>query len=349
LSEPERRIEVGLIGYGLAGRVFHAPVIQHVPRLHLAAVATSRIDGLEGLAPDVRRVATPEAIIADPAIELVVIASPNQTHFPLADAALRAGKHVVVDKPFMISCDDADAVIFLANRSGLLLSAFHNRRWDGDFLTVRNIVESKKLGALVHFEARWDRFRPQVPAGWRHAPGPGAGLLSDLGPHLIDQVIELLGPAEWISADLAQQRDGALVDDYFEIILHYGEMRAIVGASSIAAAPRPRFLVQGFEASFVKHGLDPQERQLASGMAPADPAYGEDQPDSYGTLTSAEGTSQRIPTERGRYDLFYEGVADAIRNGAPAPVEAADARLGLAVIELARVSAREGRRLPFPA
>lgn len=340
-------IDVGLIGYGMAGQQFHAPFISVVPRLRLAAVATSRTGPFPELG-EARIVADPRAIIDDPALDLVVIASPNRTHFVLAEAALNAGKHVVVEKPFMVGLDEADAVIALAAQRKRLLSVFHNRRWDGDFRTIQRLIASGRLGEISHCAMCWDRFRPEAKRSWRDDPGPGAGLLADLGPHLVDQALVLFGPPEAIKADLAIQRDGGEVDDCFELQLHYGAMRVLLGASMMMPEPRPRFMLRGRAGSFIKHGLDPQVVQLVrEGLDPADPRFGEETEEAFGSLTSADGSIERIATERGHYGEFYEGVAAAILDGAPPPVDPADARLGLVIIELARSSAVEGVRLPI--
>lgn len=321
-------IRVALIGRGMAGTVFHAPLIRAVPGLELVTIAGS---------------GDAAAVIADPAVELVVVATPNLSHFPLAKAALEAGKHVVVDKPFTISADEADALVALAGERGLKLSVFHNRRWDGDFLTVRALLKEGRLGELALFEAHWDRFRPAIKQGWREVPAEGAGLLADLGPHMIDQALLLFGPPEAIEADVEVQRREAQVDDYWALTLHYGRLRVRLSAASLVAAPRPRFALHGAGGSFVKYGLDPQEAALRTGSVPGDPDFGRSKDD--GLMTLADGSNARIATETGRYVAFYEGMAAAIRVGAPVPVDPADAREGLRLIALARRSAAEGRRI----
>lgn len=341
-------IAIGLIGYGLAGKVFHAPLIGAVDGLALAAVATSRAEELAVDWPGARAVTDPQALIADPAIELVVVASPNDTHAPLARAALEAGKHVVIDKPFARDAAEGRALADLARERGRILSVFHNRRWDGDFLTVRRLVEAGTLGELRLVELRWDRFRLEQRAGWKDAAGRGGGVLADLGPHLVDQALLLFGRPDALSADLAAQRKGGATDDYVELMLHYGTMRVIVSATMAVAAPRPRFALHGTAGSFVKYGIDTQEALLGSGMTPGAPGYGEEPPASYGTLTDPSGTTRQIATERGDYRGFYEGVVAAIRNGAPPPIDPADAIAGLELIDLARKSAAEGRRLTVP-
>ncbi len=337
-------IRTGLIGYGLAGRAFHAPLIDAADGLMLCAIGSSRADEIARDWPAVQ-VADAEAIIADPAIDLVVIATPNTTHATLACAAITAGKHVVIDKPLAIDAAEGAVIAALAADRGRVLSVFHNRRWDGDFLTVRALLERETLGAVRLYEARWDRFRPAIKRGWREEAGPGSGLLADLGPHLVDQALTLFGAPRAITADLLAQRDDAQVDDYFELTLDYGPMRAILSASTLVAAPRPRFALHGTGGSFVKYGLDPQEDWMRGGRRPADPGFGEDAPALFGTLTDAAGAATRVPTERGDYRAFYAGVARAIAEGASSPVAPDDAIDGLRLIELARRSAAEGRRI----
>ena len=334
-------IRCGIVGYGLAGAVFHAPLIRAAEGLELAGVSTSR---RENAPPDVPAYAH-EELIRRPDIDLVIIASPNQSHFPLAEAALLAGKHVVVEKPFTVTIAEADALIALADRQQRVLTVFHNRRWDGDFMTVWALMESGRLGNVMLFEARWDRFRPDIAQRWRERPGGGAGLLFDLGPHLIDQALLLFGRPDAVAADLASQRERAEVDDYFELTLHYGRMRAILASSRLIAEPRPRFALHGDGGSFVKHGLDTQEEALRGGAGPHDPGFGADP--LPGTFTSPDGARSLVPTLPARWLTFYEAVGAAIRGEAPAPVDPADARTGLAIIELARRSALEGSRLPL--
>jgi len=316
-------IRVALLGRGMAGTVFHAPLIRAVPALELVAVAGS---------------ADSAAAIASPGIDLVVVATPNSSHFPLAAAALEAGKHVVVDKPFALGLAEADALIDLAKARGRMLTVFHNRRWDGDFLTVRQLIESGRLGRIVHFEAHWDRFRPVPKPGWREEAGEGAGLLWDLGPHLVDQALLLFGEPDLVSGDVAVQREGARADDYFEVVLRYGAMRAVLSASSLIAAPRPRFAAYGLSSVYVKNGFDPQESQLRGGIPPISPRFGAEDSAFRGNIANISGETRTIPTLPGRYRLFYEAVAAAIADGAPPPVDPADARRGLAILERARQS-----------
>lgn len=330
-------IPTGLIGYGLGGSIFHAPLIEACERLSLAAVATSRpVPG------GVARTGA-QALIADPGLELVVISTPNETHFPLARAALEAGKHVVIDKPFAATSEQAQQLIDLARARDRRLVPFHNRRWDGDFLTVRELLAAGRLGEVLLAEFHWDRFRLELRPGWKDAAAAGTGLLYDLGSHLVDQALILFGWPDVVSADLAAQRPKAKVEDYFALDLHYGPRRVRLAASTVVAEPRPRFAFHGTGGSFVKSGLDPQEDQLRTGIRPGDRGYGEESSRLHGVITMPDGGRERMTTLPGRYVDFYDGVAAAILDGAPVPVDAEDARRGLAIIEAARRSAAEGR------
>ena len=328
-------IRVGLVGHGLAGSAFHEPLIQACDRLELTGVLTSREHPLR--APGL------EELLAR--ADLIVVASPNQTHFSIAKAALEQGKHVVVDKPFTVTIDEADELIALAKRGERVLSVFHNRRWDSDYLTVRELLP--RLGDISLFEASWDRFRPDIKRGWREEPGPGAGLFNDLGPHLIDQALQLFGMPEAVEADIGAQRPDAKVDDFFDVILHYGGRRVCLRASSLQAVPRPRFAIRGIGGSFVKLGLDPQEAQLKAGIDPRSPEYGVDP--LGGTLTYPDEKNEHVPSGQGNYLAFYDAVAAAILDRAPVPVTPEDARDGLVLINLARRASELGRPILVPA
>jgi len=340
------RARVGLIGYGLAGRAFHAPLIAAEPALTLAAIVTADPERRAQAAAD-----HPHATLLDSAdevwsrraeLDLIVVASPNATHVPLARAAIEHGLDVVVDKPLAASAAEAQALLDDARARGRLLIPFHNRRWDGDFLTVRRLVETEALGAVVRFESRFDRWRPEVSEGWREQddPAQAGGLLYDLGVHLIDQALQLFGPAATVYAELDVRRPGAQVDDdAFVAITHRNGVRSHLWASMLAGQLAPRMRVIGDAASYVKHGLDPQEPQMRAGARPGDPGFGEEPPERWGTLGAGDDV-RAIPTEAGRYLAFYKGVVSALRGGA-LPVDPVDAIAALTVIEAAQRSARE--------
>lgn len=340
-------VGTALVGFGLAGEVFHAPLIRACAALELRAVVSGKSDRIARAG--LTQAESLAAVLADDAIALVVIAAPTAAHFELAQAALSAGKHVVVDKLFTASSDEARALIALAARRGRKLAVFHNRRWDGDFLTVRRLVEEDALGEVRLFAACWDRHRAAVAAHWKEEEGPAGGVLADLAPHLIDQALLLFGAPEQVSADILRQRDGAVADDYFELRLHYRRLLVRLGASMLIAAPRPRFALHGIAGSYVKSGLDPQQGQLKHGLRPGQDGYGEEPEAAHGDLVRAGEEAVRVPTRAGCYQSFYEQMAEAIRTGGEVPVDPRDALLGLRIIEAARESAASGRRIRFAA
>ncbi len=323
-------VPVGLVGYGSAGATFHAPLIRSVPQLLLKSIVTSRVERVAALGGP-RAVASVAQMLADPDIQLVVVASPSASHFEVARQALEAGKHVVVDKPFTLTAGEADELIVLAKRKGCALSVFQNRRWDGDYLTVKRLIREGVLGTVYHYEAHYDRYRPEIRQRWREQPGPGSGMLYDLGPHLIDQALQLFGTPDAVMADAFGQRPGSQTIDYFHIVLQYGARRAILHASMLVPAPGPHFTIHGDGASFTKYGMDPQEDFLKTGKGPGDAGWGVDTRD--GELALPDGSRRTVPTERGSYEAFYLQMAEHIAGRGPVPVDPADAREGLKVIE----------------
>ncbi|MFC1413981.1 Gfo/Idh/MocA family oxidoreductase [Streptacidiphilus sp. N1-12] len=340
-------LRVGLIGYGLAGSVFHAPLISATPDLELAAVVT----GNPERQAQVRREHPGAQVLDDveqlwtAGLDLVVVASPNRTHVPQATAALEAGLAVVVDKPLAATAADGQALAALAEQRGLVLSVFQNRRWDGDFLTVAELVRSGRLGAVNRFESRFERWRPELKGGWRELgdPAEAGGLLYDLGSHLVDQALTLFGPATAVYAELDCRRPGAQSDDdAFVALRHANGTRSHLWMSAVAGSLGPRFRVLGSESAYVVDGLDGQEAALRDGGTPADPDWGVVPPAEYGLLGAGEDTV-RHPTLPGAYQEYYAGVAAAVRGQAPVPVRASDAVAALAVLEAARTSATEQR------
>jgi scyllo-inositol 2-dehydrogenase (NADP+) len=250
---------------------------------------------------------------------------------------------VVVDKPFATSVHEAETLIALAESKGLFLSVYQNRRWDGDFLTVKHCIESGMLGTVYHYEAHFDRFRPLIKPGWREGTGRGAGIVYDLGAHLIDQALQLFGLPRAVSADIITQRSAGQADDYFHIVLDYGRMRAVLHASTLVCEPGPHFAVHGDGGSFLKYGMDSQEEALKSGKRPGDPGWAVDASEAFGELVSADGSRKRIPTLVGGYERYYQGVAAALLHKGDNPVDPAGARDGLAVMEAAYRSSVERR------
>jgi predicted dehydrogenase len=338
-------VRVGLIGYGFAGRTFHAPLIDATDEVTLAAIATSRADAVAAERPTTRVYTDGRGLLDDASLELIVVATPNDSHAQWARAALEAGKHVVVEKPFALELAEARALTRLAANRGRLLAVFHNRRWDSDFLTVQRAIAANRVGRIVHFESHMDRFRPAVRRRWREGDGPGAGIWYDLAPHLVDQALLLFGLPSRVTGLIARLRDGALADDWAHGILTYPDKRVIVHASMLAAGGVPRFVAHGTAGSFAKQDPDPQERQLLSGIRPGAPDWGRD-PDPL-VVWSGEGTVEREPARAGDQREFYRAIASAVRAGTANPTKPHEVLGVMAVIEAALRSSALGSSLPL--
>ncbi|WP_367849175.1 oxidoreductase [Rhodoferax sp. WC2427] len=319
-------IRVAVIGYGLAGRVFHAPLIDGVPGLELACICSSKPEAVHADWPDVRVVPTPDAAFADPAIDLVVIATSNASHHALARAALLAGKHVVVDKPCTVTLAETEDLLAVAAQQNRLLTVYQNRRFDGDFFLLQQVLASGKLGRITHFESHFDRFRQVIPGRWREQDIPGSDLWMDLGAHLVDQALQLFGVPDDLLLDVARQREGTQTNDYFHAQLRYPSshpgLRVVLHASSCVTSSGPRFAVHGTQGSFTKFGLDTQEDALKAGGRPqleslgdwgADPLPGQ------WVLHTADGPqAHATPDVAGNYLQYYAGLRDYLQGKAPA-------------------------------
>jgi scyllo-inositol 2-dehydrogenase (NADP+) len=345
-------IEVGLIGFGLAGRAFHAPVIRAVPGLHLAAILQRKGNEAAEKYPDVRIVRNLEELLAIAEIRLMVIATPNDTHYEIARPCLEAGWDVLVDKPFATTLEEAKSLVELAREKGRLITVYQNRRYDGDFQAIRKVVADRVLGRIVRFETSYDRYRPALkPGAWRETTRAGSGILFDIAPHLIDHAMVLFGLPEAVTADARIEREGALADDAFDIMLHYPKaMRALLRSSILAAAPRPRFVLLGTLGSFVKQTFDPQENNLRRGFIPADGPWGTEPEENWGVLTvpSGDGFEQRrIPSANCDYRDFYANLRDALLGRAELAVTPEWSLDVMRVLELARESSEQRRTIPW--
>ena len=346
------QLNVAVIGYGPAGAVFHAPLIAAEPRMRVAAVVTGsaeRATQAEAEHPGVRVLPDAEALFESSAgqIDLVVIAAPNDAHAPLARTALAAGHPVVIDKPITPTAADARELVGLAERAGLALSVFQNRRWDGDFLTARHLIEQGELGRVARFESRFERWRPTLKGGWRETGGrdQAAGLLYDLGSHLVDQALVLFGPAVSVYAQLDARREGiATDDDAFVALTHANGIRSHLWMSAVAAQAGPRMRVLGSQGAYVKYGLDVQEDALRAGARPGKDGLGDqwgaDDPSAWGTV-GTDAASRKVETVHGDYPAFYAGMAAALLDGAPVPVDPREAASALDILEAARWSAEQ--------
>ena len=345
-------LRVGLVGYGFAGQTFHAPVLSSVPGIVLAGVASSSPDKVRADWPGAVVVPDVDALLARADIDLVVVATPNAQHHPVARAALEAGKHVVVDKPFTLDAAQAHELAALAQRQGRVLSVYQNRRFDADFLTLKAVLASGEIGRPVFLESHFDRFRPGVRERWRELPVPGAGLWVDLGAHLVDQAVQLFGRPDSLQLDSAKLRDGAQVEDYFHAVLRYesdaaAPLRVVLHATTLAAHAAPRYLLHGTRGSYVKHGVDPQEDALRAGERPGGEGWGVDPQDGELVVAAADNwTSRRnVPTHAGNYAAYYAAVRDAIHGTGPNPVPPEQAVALMELLDLGTRSAREGRAL----
>jgi len=339
-------INVGIIGYGLSGSAFHAPFITKDSRFELKCVLTSRKEAVLKRNPSVKVVSKIEEMLGDNSLQLIIVTSPNTTHYPYAKQSLLSGKHVVVEKPFTICKQKGLELDNLAKRKCLVLSVYQNIRWDGDFLSVKKIMNEERLGRIYRFESRFEKYNPIIKDGWREQSLPGSGLLYDYGPHLIDQALCLFGMPNWLQADIQLQRDKAVTDDYFQLTLGYDKLRVILGTCPFIAGKVPRFSIHGEKGSFIKYGLDPQEEALVAGNIPGSPGWGKEEEKYYGILTTADETTT-IPTERGDYSQYFTGIADSIESNSKPPVTAKDAILNIRIIELAFKSSEKSKRLSF--
>ncbi|GAA0541808.1 putative dehydrogenase [Rhizomicrobium palustre] len=326
MSEP---LHAAVIGYGFGGRVFHADPISRTEGLKLAAIVSSRKDEIEKAHPGTKAIAHPEEVFADPSISLVAISTPNTAHFPLAAAALEAGKHVVVDKPFTVTSAEARELKQRAEKAGKLLTVFHNFRYYSDFLTLKRLIADGTLGEIVSFESHFDRYAPNVPDAWRERPGPGAGTWWDLAPHLLDQVLQLFGMPQAIYADFAVQRSASGATDYFHALLRYEKLRVILTSCFLAPEQEIRFIVHGSKASFFKKGIDTREG-----------------PDRWpGRLVFSDGLEKEAPHDTADGRAFYIAMRDAILGGTQSPVALDEAIAVMDLLEAGERSAAEKREI----
>lgn len=346
-------LQVGIIGYGLAGAVFHAPVIASVPGFRVAAIATRSIEKQE-LArrdfPDISVYDSVEACVADRSLDIIVVATPNTTHISFGRMALEEGKHVVIEKPFAPSVAEAQSLIDVAQRSNRLLSVFHNRRWDGDFLTVQRLLQTGMLGSVYSFESRFESYSAlPLEHAWYEQETQAGGVLYNLGPHLIDQALLLFGTVESVYAEVETRRPAPTADDVtFVALAFHNGVRAKLYMNDVARISGPRFQVRGLLGAFEKYGLDPQEEKLKAGSRPSSSEWGCEASAAWGRMvTEVAGLKLHVTVETlpGCYQCYYEQLRMAILGNAPVPVDPVDAIAGLRIIEAAQQSAREGKVL----
>lgn len=343
-------IATAIASYGMSGIVFHGPLLEKHKGFDIRKILERHKHDSKGKYPGATLVRDYDEILKDPGIELVIVNTPDYLHFEMTMKALEAGKHVIVEKPFTLKSEESDKIIDLARKNERMVSVFQNRRWDGDFLTVKKVIDDGSLGRLVAFESHFDRFRNYIQESWKEEKRLGAGTLYNLGSHMIDQALQLFGMPEYLFADVRAQRTGSEVDDSFDIFLHYPDVKCLVRGSYLVKEPGPRYILHGTHGSFLKYGLDPQEQALKEGHVPGTANWGAEEPSEFGTMRSEfSGTdaTQRIPTIPGNYLVYYDNIYNHLRNGSELLVKPGEARDVIKIIEAAYTSAEQGQSVWF--
>ncbi|MCL6417071.1 oxidoreductase [Aestuariirhabdus sp. Z084] len=338
-------ITTALVGYGFSATTFHLPFITVLNSFELSAISSRQCGRVQAEHPGVAWYPCAEQMIRQCDAELVIITAPNKYHFPLARLALEQGKHVILEKPFVCTVEEGEHLVALAEEQKRLLSVYHNRRWDGDFLTLQALLGEGRLGEVRRFESRFDRFRPQVRERWREQPGKGAGIWFDLGPHLVDQALQLFGLPRQVSGRCRALREGSQVVDYFQVQLYYDRLEVLLQSSPYCAGPNLRFQLQGSLGEYRKQGLDPQEQRLIAGTKPVSEDWGQESAESFGAFYGADGKAQVIATTCGGYQNYFRQIASALRDGGKNPVPAEQALTVMRILELAQRSSEQGRVL----
>lgn len=349
-STPQNRpINTALCAFGMSGKVFHAPLLHTHQGFSLAKVWERRSQRASSIYPYVTVVPTIDEILNDQDIELLVVNTPEATHFEFVSRALDAGKHVVVEKAFTLNSDEAQKLLTKAKEKQLCLSIFQNRRWDNDFLTLQKVIASGMVGRIVEFESHFDRYRTYIkPDSWKEEALPGTGVLFNLGPHLIDQALALFGMPKWVFAEMRTQRTGGRVPDNFELILGYEELRVILKVNYLVKHKPVKFILLGELGSFVKYGIDPQEDALKAGLYPDSQGWGEESESEWGWLESTRGGIEfqgKVKSVAGNYLSYYDNIYEAIRNNAELLVSAQDGLNTMRIIDAALESDKEGRKI----
>ncbi|WP_369920013.1 oxidoreductase [Marinomonas polaris] len=344
-------IRVGLIGFGLSGRVFHAPFVMNDPDMTMAYVCSSKADEVRAVLPDVSVVSSAESVFAAPDVDLVVITTPNALHFDQAKLALENGKHVLLEKPSVTRLSQIEALCALAQQKGLVFCVYQNRRFDGDFLRLKALIESAELGELKHLDSRFDRFRPTAQARWREEPGVGTGIFWDLGPHILDQALSLFGPPKWLHASIDKLRDGSQTHDWFEVELGYDDKRVRLASTPFEAGDMRRFNARFTKGSWQCVGLDPQEEALRAGQMPWQDEFPSKAAQQIITRFVAHSQddieSIQEAATQGDYAAFYAQLRDAILDKGESPVAMEQACQLIYLIRLAEQSAESGQRMSW--
>lgn len=345
-----KKLQVGLIGYGFSGSTFHAPFLKELEGFEIRKVLSSDKEKVQKELGSINVVSKIESVLKDPIIDLVVITTPNSLHFEMAKNCLLHHKHVILEKPMVTDVSEAEELIQLANKRQLMLSVYQNRRWDNDFLTVQHLIKTGVLGEINTYKAHFDRFRPQVRDRWRERATKEAGVLFDLGAHLVDQALCLFGMPKWVMGDVVGQRTGALSDDYFHVLMGYEKLRVILHTGSIVKASGPKFEVHGSKGSFMKYGMDGQEAALIARKSIFTRDWGKDNPEYYGELTIDEEGQEvvkKVETIPGSYTSYYRQVYAHLCEGKPCPVTGEEGIQTIRILEAARKSSKEKQAVFF--
>ncbi|HUQ67477.1 MAG TPA: Gfo/Idh/MocA family oxidoreductase [Flavitalea sp.] len=339
-----RKLKTGIVGYGKSAKVFHIPFLSTMDQFSITSVLERHGAESKKQLPDIRVARSIEELINKDDTELIVITTPNDTHFDYAAKAMKAGKHVVLEKPFTNTSWEAEKLISISRDTGKVLSVYQNRRYVSDFLTIRDILDKNLLGRVHEFNATYDRFRPAaIPGAWRESDMPGSGILYDLGPHLIDQALILFGNPEAITADIRKQRSDVHADDYFNLWLHYGFLKVILHSGMLVREQGPRYMIHGTSGSFIKYGEDPQEEKLRAGSLPVGDDWGQEPDEHYGILhTEINGNvfRQTVPSRKGDYGQYYKNVYETIVNNAPLLEKPEHGYNTIKIVELALESSK---------
>ncbi|OUS23452.1 oxidoreductase [Thalassotalea sp. 42_200_T64] len=342
-------IKAAIVGYGFSAKTFHIPFITTLAEFQFSAISSSQRAQINQDHPGVEVYDSAEQMLKDCDAEVVIITAPNDVHFQLAKLALLNNKHVVLEKPIVTRVSDGEQLIALAQQKQKVLTVYHNRRWDGDFLTVKKLINQKSLGHIRYYESHFDRFRPQVRQRWRETAVDGGGILYDLAPHMIDQALQLFGKPTAITAQCVALRDNSAITDLVHLVLFYPDKLVVLHASLFCASVNLRFQLQGDCGNYVKHGLDPQEDRLRAGILPDHDHWADEAVQDYGHIyrddSLAKNSAEVVVTERGGYQHFFHQLATAINDGEPVPVSAEDALLTIKLIELAQQSSQTGQKM----
>ncbi|MGN1400903.1 MAG: oxidoreductase [Bacillus sp. (in: firmicutes)] len=332
------KIKTAILGFGLSGSRFHAPFIEALEEFELTAIVARNLEKVKESKPDIPVYDTIDLLLEkQPEVELIILSTPTPTHFDLAKKAIMAGKHVIVEKPFVVTEQEGEQLISLAEQYQVVLTVYQNRRWDGDFMTVKQLIDSNRLGSIHTVEMNWDRYRKEVRDRWKEANIPGGGIFYDMAPHMLDQALQLFGFPKSIYGNMQAQRDGSKTTDYYHVVLEYPFGTVLIRGGSLVSAATPRFVLHGTEGSYVAFGVDPQESQLSAGMSPNDEGFAKPDPARTSTITNPDGTQEHLDIQQGDYRTFFRQMARAIRNGEQPPVQPTD---GVQIIRLIEAGIR---------